>query len=222
VSFTHCGFCGEPFTTHGTACGTYAHGLNKPVIEDNGHGEDTQQVAMLKTLLAEARGECERLREALQTIADPVRHFAAEAEARGDRLDGARAARLADDPSWLRGMAQTALSSARRAVASEGTAKGDWWCCKADYPNHEPGCPNIEPRAVASEGTASEQPVSVEYSDDVCFINWGGETDHGDEVSMGVVLRYSPDGKEVRGVTLYGLKRLKPQPSAPAERGGDR
>jgi hypothetical protein len=66
-------------------------------------------------------------------------------------------------------------------------------------------------RTEAIEEAATACPVQVDYNrdDDVCFINWGGETDHGDEVSPGVILRYSPDGKRVHGVTLYDVKRLR-------------
>lgn len=54
-------------------------------------------------------GEVERLRDALERIANPLKFIQESAERAGMSLDGRVAAQLASDAGWLKGIAKRAL-----------------------------------------------------------------------------------------------------------------
>ncbi len=56
-----------------------------------------------------AQKETERLREALEQIAFPIKHLQQEAEREGAKLDGAMAIALSNDANWLKNIAKKAL-----------------------------------------------------------------------------------------------------------------
>lgn len=45
---------------------------------------------------------------------------------------------------WAVGSDDPKYDSLREAIDAKAS-EGSWWCCKADYPNHEPTCKNYQP-----------------------------------------------------------------------------
>ncbi len=58
-------------------------------------------------------GECQRLREALRKIADPIASMRSDAEAQGAKLNGMMAVQLAADANYLKGIAAEALKESQ-------------------------------------------------------------------------------------------------------------
>lgn len=58
--------------------------------------------------------EIDRLRHALNRIANPIKHMIQDAKEQGYDIDGHAANMIADDPSYLRGIAADALENKRR------------------------------------------------------------------------------------------------------------
>ena len=61
----------------------------------------------------EARKEVEQFREALQTIAFPVKHSQQEAEKAGATLDGEMVMALSNDAGWMKDVARKALEEGK-------------------------------------------------------------------------------------------------------------
>lgn len=69
------------------------------------HLSDNQKDATIKQL----QEENQRLKEALNQIAYPIKHAQIEAEKAGAQLDGHMAVMISNDPAYLQGIAQNAL-----------------------------------------------------------------------------------------------------------------
>jgi len=64
--------------------------------------------------VVQLRKENERLRDALQKIANPIGYFREYAKQEGRELDGHMAVQISKDPGWLSSEAAKALSSGDR------------------------------------------------------------------------------------------------------------
>lgn len=74
------------------------------------YNEDWRTRAGLAKEVADAIAEIERLRAALQRIADPIQYLQEYAKERGREVNGRMAVHIASDPNWMKNEAAMALS----------------------------------------------------------------------------------------------------------------
>jgi hypothetical protein len=77
------------------------------------HSETYKRLVERTREVDKVRKEVERLREALQTIAFPVKHFQQEAEKAGATLDGEMVMALSNDAGWMKDVARKALEEGK-------------------------------------------------------------------------------------------------------------
>lgn len=73
------------------------------------HSETYKRLIDRTREVDKVRKEAKQLREALQTIAFPVKHFQQEAEKAGATLDGEMVMALSNDAGWMKDVARKAL-----------------------------------------------------------------------------------------------------------------